>query len=172
MPISFRNMPVGSTNTIIYKLYKENRIAIPKSMAGLMLSGILSDTLILTSPTTTDIDKEAVSELFRDISVKIANRPGGYTRILKTGNRLGDNAEMCIIELVDYNENLLGTKEEKKVKTTRRRGTAKKKVSDDTASPKPVKTKTEKEVVATEEVKTEDAPAETETNTAETSEKE
>ena len=63
MPISFRNMPVGSTNTIIYKLYKENRIAIPKSMAGLMLSGILSDTLILTSPTTTDIDKEAVSEL-------------------------------------------------------------------------------------------------------------
>ena len=63
MPISFRNMPVGSTNTIIYKLYKENRIAIPKSMAGLMLSGILSDTLILTSPTTTDLDKEAVSEL-------------------------------------------------------------------------------------------------------------
>ena len=63
MPISFRNMPVGSTNTIIYKLYKENRVAIPKSMAGLMLSGILSDTLILTSPTTTDIDKEAVSEL-------------------------------------------------------------------------------------------------------------
>ena len=63
MPISFRNMPVGSTNTIIYNLYKENRIAIPKTMAGLMLSGILSDTLILTSPTTTDIDKEAVSEL-------------------------------------------------------------------------------------------------------------
>ena len=63
MPISFRNMPVGSTNTIIYKLYKENRVAIPKAMAGLMLSGILSDTLILTSPTTTDIDKEAVKEL-------------------------------------------------------------------------------------------------------------
>jgi len=117
-------------------------------------------------------DKEAVSELFRDISVKIANRPGGYTRILKTGNRVGDNAEMCIIELVDYNENLLGIKEEKKAKTTRRRGTAKKKVSDDTASPKPVKTKTEKEVVATEEVKTEDASTETETNPAETSEKE
>ena len=63
MPISFRNMPVGSTNTIIYKLYKENRVTIPKAMAGLMLSGILSDTLILTSPTTTDIDKEAVAEL-------------------------------------------------------------------------------------------------------------
>lgn len=63
MPISFRNMPVGSTNTIIYKLYKENRVTIPKAMAGLMLSGILSDTLILTSPTTTNIDKEAVIEL-------------------------------------------------------------------------------------------------------------
>ena len=63
MPISFRNMPVGSTNTIIYKLYKENRVAIPKNIAGLMLSGILSDTLILTSPTTTDIDRDAVMEL-------------------------------------------------------------------------------------------------------------
>ena len=63
MPISFRNMPVGSTNTIIYKLYKENRVAIPKNIAGLMLSGILSDTLILTSPTTTDIDRNAVMEL-------------------------------------------------------------------------------------------------------------
>jgi large subunit ribosomal protein L17 len=57
-------------------------------------------------------DKEAVSELFRDVAVKIADRPGGYTRILKTGNRLGDNAEMCIIELVDYNEAMLAAKEE------------------------------------------------------------
>lgn len=63
MPISFRNMPVGSTNTIIYSLYKENRIAIPKKIAGLMLSGILSDTLILNSPTTTDYDVVAVKEL-------------------------------------------------------------------------------------------------------------
>ena len=63
MPISFRNMPVGSTNTIIYKLYKENRVTIPKEIAGLMLSGILSDTLILTSPTTTEVDKEAVLAL-------------------------------------------------------------------------------------------------------------
>jgi large subunit ribosomal protein L17 len=53
--------------------------------------------------------KAVVSELFRDISLKIGSRPGGYTRILKTGNRLGDNAEMCIIELVDYNENMLST---------------------------------------------------------------
>jgi len=49
-------------------------------------------------------DKKAVSTLFRDISAKIADRPGGYTRILKTGNRLGDNADMCFIELVDFNE--------------------------------------------------------------------
>lgn len=65
--------------------------------------------------------KEAVTELFREVSVKIANRPGGYTRILKTGNRLGDNAEMCYIELVDYNENLLVEKAPK-AKASRRRG--------------------------------------------------
>ena len=72
--------------------------------------------------------KEAVNELFREIAVKVADRPGGYTRILKTGNRLGDNAEMCIIELVDYNQVMLEQKEEKKAtKTTRRRrGGAKK----------------------------------------------
>jgi large subunit ribosomal protein L17 len=55
-------------------------------------------------------DKYAVSELFREVSPKIADRPGGYTRILRTGNRLGDNADMCIIELVDYNENMLAAK--------------------------------------------------------------
>lgn len=60
MPINFRNMPVGSTNTIIYTLYKENNVGIPEKIAGVMLSGILSDTLILTSPTTTDLDEEAV----------------------------------------------------------------------------------------------------------------
>lgn len=62
-PINFRNMPVGSTNTIIYLMYKENKVKIPKDMAGLMLSGILSDTLILNSPTTTKIDKDAVNVL-------------------------------------------------------------------------------------------------------------
>jgi len=72
-------------------------------------------------------NKDAVTELFRDISAKVADRPGGYTRILKTGNRLGDNAEMCIIELVDYNENLLKEKSAKKTKAKRsRRGGAKK----------------------------------------------
>ncbi len=69
--------------------------------------------------------KEAVTELFREISLKIANRPGGYTRILKTGNRLGDNAEMCYIELVDYNENLLAEQETKAKSGRRRRGTKK-----------------------------------------------
>lgn len=73
-------------------------------------------------------DKEAVSELFREVAGKIADRPGGYTRILKTGNRLGDNADMCIIELVDYNEAMLAAKEEVTVPKKRRsrRGGAKK----------------------------------------------
>jgi large subunit ribosomal protein L17 len=71
-------------------------------------------------------NKEAVTELFQNISVKIANRPGGYTRILKTGFRLGDNAEMCIIELVDYNENMLKDKASKKSTRTRRSSSRKK----------------------------------------------
>lgn len=62
-PINFRNMPVGSTNTIIYMLYKENGVKIPKNIAGLMMSGIVSDTLLFASPTTTDIDRKVVEEL-------------------------------------------------------------------------------------------------------------
>ena len=64
-PINFRNMPVGSSNTIIYLMYKENNVRITREMAGMMLSGILSDTLILSSPTTTNIDKDAVNNLAR-----------------------------------------------------------------------------------------------------------
>ena len=63
MPITFRTQPVGCTNTILYKLYKEYNVEIPKHIAGLMLSGIVSDTLLLKSPTTTDLDKEALNEL-------------------------------------------------------------------------------------------------------------
>ena len=65
-------------------------------------------------------NKYAVTELFREISPKIADRPGGYTRILKTGIRHGDNSEMAIIELVDYNENMLKEAAAKKSTRTRR----------------------------------------------------
>lgn len=71
--------------------------------------------------------KAAVTELFQNISQKIADRPGGYTRIIKTGNRLGDNASMCFIELVDYNENML---KEKKAASKGRTRRSKKKEDD------------------------------------------
>ena len=64
--------------------------------------------------------KAVVTELFQNVAEKIANRPGGYTRILRTGFRQGDAAEMCLIELVDYNENMLKEASSKKAKTTRR----------------------------------------------------
>jgi large subunit ribosomal protein L17 len=83
--------------------------------------------------------KEAVSELFREVSVKVADRPGGYTRILKTGNRLGDNADMCIVELVDYNETMLSAKEPAKGKTTRRRRVTKKATSTEGKSSEEMK---------------------------------
>ncbi|KGN86722.1 50S ribosomal protein L17 [Porphyromonas sp. COT-290 OH860] len=71
-------------------------------------------------------NKYAIQELFGPVAAKIADRPGGYTRILKTGNRLGDNAAMCFIELVDFNENMLKSEEKKAAKTRRsRRGSGK-----------------------------------------------
>ncbi len=82
--------------------------------------------------------KDAVTELFREISPKIMERPGGYTRILKIGTRVGDRADMCFIELVDYNENLLGTKTEAAGKTgkRKRRGAGKKKEEAETPAAK------------------------------------
>lgn len=70
-PINFRNMIVGSTNTIIYSMYKEKGVKIDKTMAGLMLAGIISDTLLLKSPTTTDMDIKAVKELNKIVKLNV-----------------------------------------------------------------------------------------------------
>ena len=82
-------------------------------------------------------DKEAIKELFDVISAKIAGRPGGYTRIIKLGTRLGDNAELGMIELVDYNEIYGKGREEKKEtgKRTRRAGSSKKKATAEVEAP-------------------------------------
>ena len=93
-------------------------------------------------------DKESVTELFRDVATKVGDRPGGYTRIIKLGNRLGDNASMAMIELVDYNEVYKSEATEKK-KTRRRGGKAK-----TTASETVIEVKEEKAPV-TEEANTE-----------------
>ena len=73
LPINFRNMSVGSVNTIIYTLFKENNIEIPSDIAGLMLSGIISDTLLLASPTTTDLDKQVAKDLAETANVDLNN---------------------------------------------------------------------------------------------------
>ncbi len=82
--------------------------------------------------------KEAVTELFREIAKKVSDRPGGYTRIIKLGNRLGDNADMAMMELVDFNETLLAEKSTSKVKTSRRRRGGKKKAAGTEAAAKTV----------------------------------
>lgn len=94
-------------------------------------------------------DKYAVSELFREVSQKVAERPGGYTRILKTGFRKGDGAEMCFIELVDYNTHMLQTEEDTQQKRTRRGRRRGKKSGEETAaeSKAPQKPKPQEEPV-------------------------
>lgn len=99
-------------------------------------------------------NKHAVSELFREISQKVANRPGGYTRILKTGFRQGDGAEMCMIELVDYNPGLLKKSEGDQSKKTRRAG-RRKKSEEDTLVAKKEDLKTEKPLKTTVAAKAE-----------------
>ncbi len=107
-------------------------------------------------------DKHAITELFREISVKVAARPGGYTRILKTGNRLGDNAEMCIIELVDYNETYVQDKKTatQKAKRTRR---GKSKVAEESSAAEPAPKKVEEKVEGSVTPVETEIPAEEET---------
>ncbi len=105
-------------------------------------------------------DKNAVSELFREVSPRVLERPGGYTRILKTGQRLGDSAEMCYIELVDFNESMLAAKAAAETKATRRsrRGSKKKAGTDVEMKARPSdtsdKSKTGAEGVKPEKTKT------------------
>ena len=100
--------------------------------------------------------KNAVAELFRDVAVKVADRPGGYTRIIRLGNRLGDNAEMAMIELVDYNDTYVI----KKKKTTRRsrRGKKAESISEEVVNEEAVNDTLE--APAAEEAPAEEAPAE------------
>lgn len=93
-PINFRNMTVGSTNTIIYSMFLEQNIKIPKNLAGLMLSGILSDTLVLTSPTTTEYDRIAVKALSK--IAKINYQKFGI-EMFKNGTTLGDKSKEELI---------------------------------------------------------------------------
>jgi large subunit ribosomal protein L17 len=95
--------------------------------------------------------KDAVTQLFRDISSKVADRPGGYTRIIKLGLRLGDNAEMAMIELVDFNLNLLGEKSSTKAKGTRRGRRGSKKAGEEVAAVSAPAVKTSKAEAKKEE---------------------
>jgi large subunit ribosomal protein L17 len=107
-------------------------------------------------------DKEAVTELFREVGAKVADRPGGYTRIIRLGNRLGDNADMCLVELVDFNEIMLGEKAAAKKTTSRRRRGSKSPAKTEGAAVAPAVVAEE---VVTEEVVTEEPKAAAEEET-------
>jgi large subunit ribosomal protein L17 len=112
-------------------------------------------------------NKEIVTELFRDVAPKIADRTGGYTRIIRTGYRLGDNAEMCIIELVDFNEIYTNEKAKKTTRRSRRGGKAS---SDETVAATEVEAETEEVFEATEEpTSSEETSADAESSTDEES---
>ncbi|MBN2236880.1 MAG: 50S ribosomal protein L17 [Bacteroidales bacterium] len=112
--------------------------------------------------------KEATAELFGAISEKVGNRPGGYTRIIKLGTRLGDNAEMCMIELVDFNEHMLGQKAESAAasKTTRRSRRGGKKEATPAAPAVEKVAEVKEEVVEVKEEVVEEVKAENETENA------
>ncbi|GAB4251825.1 MAG: hypothetical protein Tsb0034_30670 [Ekhidna sp.] len=105
-------------------------------------------------------DKESVSELFNNVAEKIANRPGGYTRIIKTGARLGDNAEMCMMELVDFNELLVSDEAAGKTKTRRSRRGGKSKAKTEETKAEAAEVKEEKVEEVKEESKAEEATEE------------
>jgi large subunit ribosomal protein L17 len=108
-------------------------------------------------------DKEAVSELFREVGVKVGDRPGGYTRIIRLGNRLGDNADMCMMELVDFNETLLAEKTASKKSASRRRRSSKPKAVGAVATEQAAATEATVETIVEETVVEEtvaEAPAE------------
>lgn len=120
-------------------------------------------------------DKEAVKELFTVVADKVADRPGGYTRILKTGNRLGDNAEMCMMELVDFNELMLEEKASKskksstKSKRTRRGSKKAAPAAEATEKVEEVKAEATEAVDDTAEEAKEESKAETPADNAESS---
>ena len=103
-------------------------------------------------------NKDAVTELFREVAPKIADREGGYTRIIRTGYRLGDNAEMCMIELVDFNE-LYSSDSKKKTTRRSRRGGGGAKAETTAEATETLETTEEATEVKAEEAATEEAPA-------------
>ena len=103
--------------------------------------------------------KNAVAELFRDVAVKVANRPGGYTRVIRLGNRLGDNAEMAMIELVDYNDAYV-TKQKKSTRRSRRGNKKAEETNNDVLEAVSEETPVVDETSVAEEAPAEEAPAE------------